>query len=128
MNRQKGPVGKMQAQLNKRSERVADQIRMEIADILTTKVKDPRIGFVTVTSVDLSDDLQHARIFVSVLKNQDRKETFLGLGKATGFVRLELAKRLKLRRTPDLTFLPDTSTEKVNHLLDILDRIKPDQP
>ncbi len=117
-----------QAPLNKRSERVADQIRMEIADILSKKVKDPRIGFVTVTSVDLTDDLQHAKVFVSVLSDQDRKATFLGLGKATGFVRLELAKRLKLRRTPQLAFLPDTSTEKVVHLLDLLERIKPDQP
>jgi ribosome-binding factor A len=111
----------------KRTDRVADQIKMEIADILMKKIKDPRIGFVTVTSVEISDDLQHAKVFVSVQKDQDPKKTFIGLKKATGFVRGELAKRLPLRRTPEVVFLPDTSSERVAHILDLLDQIKKDQ-
>lgn len=108
----------------KRTDRVADQIKMEIADILTKKTKDPRIGFVTVTSVQVSDDLKHAKVFVSV--HEDEKKTFIGLKKATGFVRAELARRLQLRRIPEIAFLPDTSTEKVTHILDLLDQIEKD--
>jgi len=108
----------------KRTDRVADQIKMEIADILTKKTKDPRIGFVTVTSVQVSDDLKHAKVFVSV--HEDEKSAFVGLKKATGFVRAELARRLQLRRIPEIVFLPDTSTEKVTHILDLLDRIEKD--
>lgn len=106
----------------KRTDRIADQIKMEIADILTKKTKDPRIGFVTVTSVEVSDDLQHAKIFVSA--HQDQKKTFIGLKKAAGFVRGELARRLPLRRIPELAFLPDTSTERVAHILDLLDKLE----
>ncbi|HLG22142.1 MAG TPA: 30S ribosome-binding factor RbfA [Candidatus Manganitrophaceae bacterium] len=105
----------------KRTDRIGDQIKMEVADILLKKTKDPRIGFVTVTSVEVSDDLRHAKIFVSV--HQDPQKAFAGLKKATRFVRGELAKRLQIRRMPDLVFLPDESTEKVSHLLDLLEEI-----
>jgi ribosome-binding factor A len=108
----------------KRTERVADQIKMEIADILTKKTKDPRIGFVTITSVEVSEDLKHAKVFVSA--HQDEKSAFIGLKKATPFVRGELARRLHMRRIPEITFLPDTSTEKVSHILDLLDQIEKD--
>ncbi len=108
----------------KRTDRVADQIKMEIADILAKKTKDPRIGFVTVTSVEISDDLKQAKVFVSV--REDEKKTFIGLRKATGFVRAELARRLQLRRIPEIAFLPDTFTEKVTHILDLLDKIEKD--
>ena len=106
----------------KRTERVADLIKVEIADILTKKTKDPRIGFVTVTSVEVSEDLKHAKVFVSA--HADEKSTFIGLKKATPFVRGELARRLQMRRIPEIAFLPDTSTEKVSHILDLLDQIE----
>ena len=108
----------------KRTVRVGDQIKMEVADIVMKKIKDPRIGFVTITSVEVSDDLRHAKVFVSIQKDQDEKKTFIGLKKATGFVRGELARRLQLRYIPELIFLPDASTEKVGHLLDLLEQIK----
>lgn len=108
----------------KRTDRVADQVKMEIADILAKKTKDPRIGFVTVTSVQISDDLKHAKVFVSV--HEDEKQTFIGLKKATPFIRGELARRLQMRRIPEIAFLPDTSTEKVTHILDLLDQIEKD--
>jgi ribosome-binding factor A len=107
---------------HKRTNRVADQIKIEIADILTRKTKDPRIGFVTVTSVEISDDLRHAKVFVSV--HADEKNAFIGLKKATPFVRGELARRLQMRRIPEIVFLPDSSTEKVTHILDLLDQIE----
>lgn len=108
----------------KRTNRIGDQIKMEVADILTTKIRDPRIGFVTVTSVEVSDDLKHAKIFVTVQKDQDAKQAFMGLRKATGFIRAELSRRLQIRRVPEVVFLPDESTEKVSHILDLLDRIE----
>ncbi|NKE70905.1 30S ribosome-binding factor RbfA [Candidatus Manganitrophus noduliformans] len=108
----------------KRTNRIGDQIKMEVADILTTKIRDPRIGFVTVTSVEVSDDLKHAKIFVTVQKDQDAKQAFMGLRKATGFVRAELSRRLQIRRVPEVAFLPDESTEKISHILDLLDRIE----
>lgn len=108
----------------KRTDRIGDQIKMEVADILMRKTRDPRIGFVTVTSVDVSDDLQHAKIFVTVQKEQDPKQAFIGLKKAAGFIRAELSRRLHLRRIPELVFLPDESTEKVSNILDLLDRIE----
>lgn len=108
----------------KRTDRVGDQIKMEVADILTKKIKDPRVGFVTITSVEVSDDLRHAKVFVSVQKDQDEKKTFLGLKKATGFIRGELAKRLQIRYVPDLAFLPDQATERVGRVLDLLEKIE----
>jgi len=108
----------------KRTNRIGDQIKMEVADILTRKTRDPRIGFVTVTSVEVSDDLQHAKIFVTVQKDQDAKQAFMGLKKAAGFIRAELSRRLQLRRVPEISFLPDESIEKVSHILDLLDRIE----
>ncbi len=109
---------------HKRTDRIADQIKMEIADILVKKVSDPRIGRVTVMSVNVTSDLQHARVFVTVPQQKGRKETLLGLKKAAGFFRKELAMRLPLRRVPDLTFLNDTSTPHVNHVLELLEEIK----
>ncbi|MFQ5579534.1 MAG: 30S ribosome-binding factor RbfA [Nitrospiria bacterium] len=108
----------------KRTDRIADQIKMEIADILVKKVSDPRIERVTVMSVNVTSDLQHARVFVTVPPQLDLKETLLGLRRASGFFRKELAMRLPLRRTPDLTFLNDTSTRHVNHVLELLEQIK----
>ncbi|MFY9271078.1 MAG: 30S ribosome-binding factor RbfA [Candidatus Manganitrophaceae bacterium] len=108
----------------KRTDRIGDRIKAEVADILTQKVRDPRIGFVTVTGVEVSDDLQHAKIFVAIQEGLHLKQTFAGLRKATAFIRLELAKRLELRRVPELIFLPDESGEKISHLMDLLDHIE----
>jgi ribosome-binding factor A len=108
----------------KRSERVNDLVRMEVAEILMRKVKDPRIEFVTVTGVDVSDDLQHAKVFVSVLEGRDSKKILSALSKASGFVRTELGKRLKLRYTPELNFLPDDAYLRSQHVLDLLDELK----
>ncbi|MCA9471023.1 MAG: 30S ribosome-binding factor RbfA [Nitrospirales bacterium] len=108
----------------KRAERVADQIRMEVADILARKAKDPRIGFVTVTDVDLSPDLRVARIYVSSLREGESEELALqGLSKAVGFVRGELGRRLELRYTPELIFCQDGSYRygrRIDQLLDSL--------
>jgi len=107
----------------KRSERVGDQIRMEIADILMTKVKDPRIGFVTVTSVEVSDDLRNAKVFLSVL-GADAAKSFQGLEKARSFIRSELGRRLKLRFVPELTFHEDRTAEEAAKIYKLMEKIK----
>lgn len=94
----------------KRADRVADQIRMEVADILMRKIKDPRVHDVTVTDVELTGDLRIAYIFVTTLEQGEaEREVFTGLSKASGFVRAELGRRLSLRYLPDVIFKKDVS-------------------
>ena len=101
--------------------RLRELIRQETSAILQRDMKDPRIGFVSVTDVELSQDLRHARIFVSVYGDADAKaRTMEGLRSAEGFVRTELAHRIRLRYTPDVSFRIDESIEqgdRVNRLL-----------
>jgi ribosome-binding factor A len=108
----------------KRAIRVADQIRMEVADILMRRSKDPRLGFVTVTDVELTNDLRLARIFVTTGPDgRDEAEVFAGLAKAMGFIRAELGRRLHLRYTPELIFLKDTSGPRGDRVLNLLDSL-----
>ena len=105
----------------KRSARVGDLMREEIADILLHKVKDPRIGFVTVTGVDLSDDLKNAKVFISIYKKEEKETTLKAIETAKGFIRRELGKRMTLRYLPELFFEIDKSIEygaKIDRLLD----------
>jgi ribosome-binding factor A len=109
----------------KRSERIGDQIRTEIADILVRRVKDPRIGFVTVTAVEVTDDLRNARIYVSILGEVPlQKKTIQGLSRASGFIRSELGKRLSLKFLPQLSFHLDTSPQEGARILQLLEEIK----
>lgn len=97
----------------RRQERLADQIRAEVAEIIGGELRDPRIGFATVTRVELSADLQHARVLVSVLgKAEVQEETLAVLSAAAGYVRHELARRLRLRRMPELVFVLDRGAEE----------------
>ena len=109
----------------KRTDRLSDQFRMEIADILLKKIKDPRIGFITVTAVEISVDLRHAKVFVSSLEESAALErTFQGLKRAAGFIRSELGRRLKLRRIPELVFYHDQSLEKAAHLYEVMEGLR----
>lgn len=113
---------------HKRADRIGEQIREEVAAILLTRVKDPRVTSVTVSSVYLSKDLANAKIFIRVQPGQDPKAVFIGLKRSAGFVRAELARRLSLRRTPEVVFLPDTLAIENDHLLELLDRVKEGVP
>lgn len=106
-----------------RSDRIADLIKREIAEILSIKVRDPRIGFVTITSVGVSGDLRHANVSVSTQEGKDTKKTLAAIKKASPYIRGELAKRLSLRRMPALHFESDQSSKKASHLLCLLDEI-----
>jgi ribosome-binding factor A len=106
----------------KRATRVADQIRMEIADILMRKAKDPRVGLVTVTDVELSNDLRLAHVYVTTLEEgQCEADAFAGLSKAVGFIRAELGRRLNLRYIPELIFKKDISGRRGDRVLALLE-------
>ncbi|MFQ6057893.1 MAG: 30S ribosome-binding factor RbfA [Anaerolineae bacterium] len=109
----------------RRQERVADLIQEEISDLLQRKVRDPRLEFVTVTAVEVSPDLRHAHVYVTLLGNQEEQQAALvGLQHAAGFLRHELGARLSLRRVPELTFALDKSIERGQRILDLLHEIK----
>jgi len=96
-----------------------------VAEIISGELKDPRIGFATVTGVDLSADFHHARVFVSVLGSADAQQKSLeGLISATGYVRHELGSRLRLRRVPELAFVLDHAAEENERLETILRELK----
>ena len=117
-----------------RIERVNNLIRQEVSELLQRQVKDPRLGsFVAVTEVSTSPDLRYARIFVSqVGSGQKKQEILSGLTAASGFFRNELARRLRLRRIPELSFQWDDSIERGAHLQELIDKVTldstPDQP
>jgi len=88
-----------------RANRVGEQMKKELGDIIGRKIKDPRIGFVTVTDVNVSGDLQIAKVFISVLGDEEqRQNTLKGLAKAKGFIRSEIGQRIRLRKTPEVVF------------------------
>lgn len=107
-----------------RADRVADQIRMEVADILMRKIKDPRVQSVTVTGVELTSDLRIARVFVTAMgTDEEQQSVFAGLSKASGFVRGELGRRLTLRYLPEVVFIKDTSGPRGDRVLQLLDEL-----
>jgi len=108
----------------KRSQRVRDLLREEIADIIFFKVKDPRIGFLTVTGVDVTDDLKIAIVYVSILKEEEKQSTLDILQAAKSFIRTELSKRLKMKFIPSIDFRLDTSIEYGNRIDQLLGEIR----
>ncbi|TET17012.1 MAG: 30S ribosome-binding factor RbfA [Dehalococcoidia bacterium] len=108
-----------------RIEQVNKLIRREISELLQHQVKDPRLGsFVAVTEVSTSPDLRYAKIFVSRIANEEEKqETLSVLAAAAGFFRNELARRLRLRRIPKLSFQWDDSIRRGDHLLQLIDQV-----
>ena len=111
--------------MTRRVQRLNNLIRQEISELLQRQVKDPRLGsFIAVTEVSISPDLRYARIFVSHIGSEEEKqETLSTLASAAGFFRRELAKRLRLRRIPELTFQWDDTIERGAHLLELIDHI-----
>ncbi len=109
----------------KRIDRVNQLLKEEIAEIIRRELKDPRIGFVTVTEVETSKDLRHAKVFVSVLgSDSDWGQALVALENAGGFVRGELVRRLRLRIIPHLVFRPDRSMAHAAHIMEILETLK----
>ena len=108
----------------KRSTRVADAIRNELAILLLNKVRDPKIGNVTISRVEVSDDLKYARIYYTVLgEGKVIKEADAGLQRARGFMRSHLARTLNMRYTPELQFRYDMTAEKVKEIEELFQEI-----
>lgn len=104
-----------------RSNRVAEQMKKELGDILTRKLKDPRVGFITITDVTVTGDLQQATVYISSLgDDREREETLKALEKAKGFIRSEIGSRIRLRRTPEISFQFDASVEYGNKIESLL--------
>ncbi|HCY1260320.1 TPA: 30S ribosome-binding factor RbfA [Staphylococcus aureus] len=100
-----------------RAERVGEQMKKELMDIINNKVKDPRVGFITITSVVLTNDLSQAKVFLTVLGNDKEVEnTFKALDKAKGFIKSELGSRMRLRIMPELMYEYDQSIEYGNKI------------
>jgi ribosome-binding factor A len=111
--------------MSHRIERINNLIRQEVSALLQREVKDPRLGdFIAVTEVATSPDLKYAKIFVSRISNEeDRKETLKAFEAASGFLRKELMKSLRLRRIPELVFFWDDSIERGDRLLRLIDQV-----
>ncbi len=116
---------------SRRVSRVAELIKREVSQMLLHGIKDDRVGagMVSVTDVDVSGDLQHAKIFVSIYGTESaRVETMAGLKSATGYVRSELGHRVRLRRTPEVVFVEDRSIERGTRVLSLLNQLNHNRP
>ena len=108
-----------------RAERVQEALRQEISRIVQNEIKDPRLGFLTITSVELTKDLRYARVFFSVLGEEKNKKLALkGLTSAKGYIKGLLSDRVKLKFMPDIEFKIDESYEHTRKIHDILEQIK----
>jgi ribosome-binding factor A len=110
---------------SQRPGRVQEAIRQEVSKIVQGEIKDPRIGFITITKVELAKDLRYAKIFFSILgEDKDKKLALKGLNNAKGYIKGLVADRVKLRFMPDIAFAIDESLEHTKHIYDILEQIK----
>jgi ribosome-binding factor A len=107
---------------------LGEQIAEEVSDLLRTRVKDPRVGFASITHVEVSGDLRHAKIFVSVMgSHEEKKSTIEALHHATGFLRHELAGRLTVRFMPEIVFKLDNSIEQGAHILGLIRQLQTEE-
>lgn len=106
-----------------RLRRIAEQMQRDLAQLIRLELKDPRVGFVTLTGVEVTADLAHAKIWFTTLGTQaDHQQTGEGLNRAAGFLRTALARRIKTRIMPELHFLFDASVERGMYLSDLIDK------
>ena len=104
-----------------RPQKLGDLIQRELSDLVQRELRDPRVGMITITSVDVSPDLSHAKVFFTLLQKEHLDEASQGLRRAAGFLRSQLAKRIKLYTTPELRFEYDESVERGDRLSRLID-------
>ena len=110
-----------------RLERIESLMLKELSNIITFELKDPNLGFITISEVKVTSDLSYAKVYVSFLGKQERNDAGLKvLKRAKGFLKSELAKRMKLRKIPELVFVQDKSLENAKKIENILDKVKND--
>lgn len=111
----------------RRQEKVADLLRDEVSEIIQREMSDPRLGFVSITRVELSPDLKYARMFISVMgTEEERANSLVALNNASGFIRRQLAPRLRMRVIPDVSFRLDRSMEHAENVARILRDLEPE--
>ena len=111
-----------------RQEKLGELIAIELSDLLRMRVKDPRVGFASITHVEVSGDLRHAKIFVSVMgTSEEQADTMKGLKNATGYLRHELATRIALRYMPDIVFKLDTSIAEGARIIDLINKVEEEE-
>ena len=108
-----------------RPQKVADLIQRELSDLLRREVRDPRVGMVTLTSVDVAPDLSHAKVFFTLLDKAKQGETTKALQRAAGFLRSQLSHRMNMYTTPALRFVYDESVERGDRLSRLIDSVVP---
>ena len=108
-----------------RPQRLGDLIQRDVSELIRMEVRDPRVGMITITSVDVSPDVKHAKIFFTVLEKEKLPETLAGLNRSAGFLRSQLAKRIKMYTTPQLRFAYDESVEHGDRISRLLDSVIP---
>jgi len=106
-----------------RPRKLGDQIQRELSDLLARELRDPGVGMVTITSVDVSPDFSHAKVFFTILEKEKLQDTVHGLRRAAGFLRSQLARRIKLYTTPELRFEYDESVERGDRLSRLIDSV-----
>ena len=104
-----------------RPEKLGDLIQRELSDLLQRELRDPRVGMLTITAVDVSPDLSHAKVFFTIFEKEKLAETATGLKRSAGFLRSQLARRIKLYTTPELRFVYDESVERGDRLSRLID-------
>ena len=104
---------------------MADLIQRELSELIRLELRDPRVGMVTITSVDVSPDLSHAKVFFTLLDKKLLDETTHGLKRAASFLRSQLSKRMSMYTTPELRFVYDESVERGDHLSRLIDSVLP---
>lgn len=109
--------------MSRKTRRIEDAIKREISAIIQRDVKDPRISFVTVMSVRVSDDLSIARVYLSIMDG-DKKEIFKAVDKAAGFIRTKISQRMAMKRAPELKFFLDTSLEYSSRMESLFQQIR----
>ena len=104
-----------------RPEKLGDLIQRELSDLLQRELRDPRVGMLTITAVDVSPDLSHAKVFFTIFEKEKLDDTLAGLKRSSGFLRSQLARRIKLYTTPELRFVYDESVESGDRLSRLID-------
>lgn len=106
-----------------RPQKLGDLIQRELSELLQRELRDPRVGMITITGVDVSPDFSHARVFFTILDTAKLEEAMQGLKRAAGFLRSQLARRIKLYTTPELRFEYDESVERGDRLSRLINSV-----
>lgn len=115
--------------MSTRTEKLRQLLKEEVSDILRREIKDPRLGFFTVIDAEITSDLQHAKIFVSILgTEEERRQSMEVLKHAQHFVRQEFGKRVRMKTLPDIQFRLDDTVDRGVRILELLEEIKRDEP